>query len=728
MRNPVATVEPAAAGLGWGSGVRRLASSRGAARARYGLPLYFAFLGALAPGIGQAQIVTDGTVGPARTLPGPDRQIPQELGTTRGGNLFHSFRRFDVPAGESTTFQGSAALSAIVSRVTGGTASRIDGRLAVSAPNADFYFLNPAGVLFGPEASVDVPGAFHVATADHLRFSDGTRFQATTDTPSLTVAEPAAFGFLGDGNGLALDRRRIALEGSSLAFAQAATVTLAAGRIEIQAGADPAIKAPDSTLRLVAVDGPGDVPVQGNATTVARFGPIVLGGPSDGSAVPDAEDYMDGDDDSDGDDDLGEEDGDDAPDPAIDLGGDVGGTAVIRAGALTISDFSIAADTEGDTTSPRTAIDITAQRQMRIDGESQIAAIASGAGRSGDLAIRGGRIELAGDAELLSDVAGTGIGGVVELRADTLSLSGDAEIASDVEEGATGSGGRVQILAGRIALAGDSEISSDTAGPGDGGAVTITARGTLEVRQAAAIVTDASSTGDAGAIRLSAQRIRLDGGTIAADSSGPGRAGAIGIVAGDTLALHDGRILTTSAQASGGAITIRVGRLVDLRNARIATSVASGLGDGGDIGIDTTFLVLNPSLIAANAVGGTGGDVTIVADTLFLAPGSAITATSVASVDGTISIRAPEADVAGDLTPLEVALLDAASRLQPACAARVPGTRNTFAVTGPDSLPAGPLDGLSPGFHDPDEADTAGAGAPQGGASAAAFVTLACAP
>ena len=699
--------------------MRRLFCSRGAARARHGLPLLFAFLGALAPAIGQAQVVTDGTVGPARTLPGPDRQIPQELGTTRGGNLFHSFRRFDVPAGESATFQGSAALSAIVSRVTGGTASRIDGRLAVSAPNADFYFLNPAGVLFGPEASVNVPGAFHIATADHLRFSDGTRFRATADTSSLTVAEPAAFGFLGDGNGLPLDRRRIVLDGGSLAFAEGAAVTFAAGRIEIRAGEDPAIEAADGTLRLVAVDGPGHVPVRGNAAPVARFGAIVLRGLSDGGAAPEAEDDIDGDDELDG------EDGDDAPDPAIDLGGDVGGTAVIRAGTLTISDFSIAADTEGDATAPRTAIDITAQRRMRVAGESQIAAIASGDGRSGDLVIRGGRIELAGDAELLSDVAGPGTGGDVDLRANTLSLAGDAEIASDVDEGAPGRGGRVRILAGRIALADDSEISSDTAGPGNGGAVTITARDTLEIRQAAAIVTDASSTGEAGAIRLSAQRIQLDGGTIAADSSGPARAGTIAIAAGDTLALHDGRILTTSAQASGGAITIRAGRLFDLRNARIATSVASGLGDGGDIGIDTTFLVLNPSRIAANAVGGTGGDVTIVADTLFLAPGSAITATSVTSVDGTISIRAPEADVAGDLTPLEVALLDAAGLLQPACAARVPGTRNTFAVTGPDSLPAGPLDGLSPGFHDPDSDRP---NARQRAASARSFVTLACAP
>lgn len=55
-----------------------------------------------------AQVVTDGTLGPAQTVPGPDRQIPQSLGPTVGRNLFHRFRRLDVPAGESATFQGPA--------------------------------------------------------------------------------------------------------------------------------------------------------------------------------------------------------------------------------------------------------------------------------------------------------------------------------------------------------------------------------------------------------------------------------------------------------------------------------------------------------------------------------------------------------------------------------------------------------------------------------------------
>ena len=64
---------------------------------------------------------------------------------------------------------------------------------------ANLYLLNPSGVLFGPNASLDVSGSFHVSTADFLRFADGAKFSANLGQESvLTVAPPAAFGFLGN--------------------------------------------------------------------------------------------------------------------------------------------------------------------------------------------------------------------------------------------------------------------------------------------------------------------------------------------------------------------------------------------------------------------------------------------------------------------------------------------------------------------------------------------------
>ena len=75
----------------------------------------------------QAQITTDGTVGPPQNLPGPDYQIGADLGQQRGGNLFHSFQDFNLQSWESATFSGPNSVQNVISRVTGGNPSRIDG-------------------------------------------------------------------------------------------------------------------------------------------------------------------------------------------------------------------------------------------------------------------------------------------------------------------------------------------------------------------------------------------------------------------------------------------------------------------------------------------------------------------------------------------------------------------------------------------------------------------------
>ncbi|MCU0296359.1 MAG: filamentous hemagglutinin N-terminal domain-containing protein, partial [Candidatus Nanopelagicales bacterium] len=114
-------------------------------------------------------MVLDGTVGPswpqrgpAVTLPGPDYVIEQSMGRTVGRNLFHSFREFGLTAADVATFRG-ADIDRIISRVTGGNPSRIEGRL-VSEPAAGFYFINPNGVVFGETASLAINGPFHVTT------------------------------------------------------------------------------------------------------------------------------------------------------------------------------------------------------------------------------------------------------------------------------------------------------------------------------------------------------------------------------------------------------------------------------------------------------------------------------------------------------------------------------------------------------------------------------------
>ena len=93
-----------------------------------------------------AQIVTDGSVGQQLSLDGLDVEITEGLGTRSGNNLFHSFQTFNIGAGGSATFTGAADIGNVISRVTGGDVSTIQGVLRSQVGTADFYFINPAGV------------------------------------------------------------------------------------------------------------------------------------------------------------------------------------------------------------------------------------------------------------------------------------------------------------------------------------------------------------------------------------------------------------------------------------------------------------------------------------------------------------------------------------------------------------------------------------------------------
>jgi filamentous hemagglutinin family protein len=109
-----------------------------------------------------AQVVRDGTLGSAPpgllaggTDPGglsATYLIGEELGERpgQGANLFHSFSQFSIRESETATFTGSAEIQNVVSRVTGGDVSQIDGTLRSTIPGADLYLINAAGVAFGP--------------------------------------------------------------------------------------------------------------------------------------------------------------------------------------------------------------------------------------------------------------------------------------------------------------------------------------------------------------------------------------------------------------------------------------------------------------------------------------------------------------------------------------------------------------------------------------------------
>lgn len=124
-------------------------------------------------------------------------------GTRPGGgpNLFHSFNQFSVGAGDVAAFVNPGGVSNVIGRVIGGSPSNING--TVQALNANLFFVNPSGIVFGPSAQLNVSGSAYFSTAQQLRLSDGGIFSANTALlafdSTLSVGSPVSFGFLGQG-------------------------------------------------------------------------------------------------------------------------------------------------------------------------------------------------------------------------------------------------------------------------------------------------------------------------------------------------------------------------------------------------------------------------------------------------------------------------------------------------------------------------------------------------
>ncbi|MBW4626902.1 MAG: filamentous hemagglutinin N-terminal domain-containing protein [Brasilonema octagenarum HA4186-MV1] len=152
--------------------------------------------------VARAQITPDNSLGAENSVVAPNveiKGIPSDRidgGAIRGDNLFHSFQEFNINAGRGAYFSNPAGIANILTRVTGGNVSNIQGILGVLG-NANLFLINPNGILFGPNARLDVGGSFLGSTANSLLFKNGFEFSATNPQapPLLTITAPVGLSY-----------------------------------------------------------------------------------------------------------------------------------------------------------------------------------------------------------------------------------------------------------------------------------------------------------------------------------------------------------------------------------------------------------------------------------------------------------------------------------------------------------------------------------------------------
>lgn len=523
-----------------------------------------------------AEVVLDGTLGAKGAIAGPNYNITSTMGQTYGSNLFHSFNTFNLNNTESAIFTGPSTVTNIISRVTGGQQSTIDGTIKSNIAGADFWFINPSGIVFGQNAKLDVGGSFHASTADYIKLGDNNRFDALNSAPPLLTSAPLfAFGFLRSNPGSITLK-----DGAFLKVSEGKTLSLVGGNIDIQ---NANLYASAGTINLVSVASAGEAIVDKQNFKVDSFsklGDIYI---KETRAKPERPAY----------------DFECAWKMAnIDTSGIGGGNIFIRGGKFFVDGGRVYADTHGDINGK--GIDILATDSVTISG-----------------ALQGG---------IASGAIGEGHGGSINIVTTQLNISEGSFIAANAENGSTGNGGNITIKAAdSVTVSGTgSTIQSGTLGEGTGGTINIeTARLDMSGGVNIAASAESGSKGNAGNITIKAtDSVTLSGtdSTIQSRTRGEGNAGNINVYT-TKLNISDGAEISANAsfgsKGHGGDISIKATDSVNILGGWGIESFTLSEGNAGNISIETAKLNISDSAHIATDAGlgskGKGGEITITA-------------------------------------------------------------------------------------------------------------------
>ncbi len=589
-----------------------------------------------------AQISSDNTLGDGQsvvspgTTPGLDFVITG--GTQVGNNLFHSFREFSVPTGGEAFFNNTAAftnINNIISRVTGGSISNIDGLIRENY-GANFILINPSGINFGTKAQLNIGGSFLASTAESLKFADGSEFSATDATsPRLTISVPIGLQF-------GQNPQAIRLQG------QGHNITLQSPIFSpFTRGNTEGLKVqPGNTLALVG----GGIISEGGTLT-AEGGRIDLGSVAGGlvSLNPSPQGWN-----------LGYQGVTSFQDIALsqkalaDTSGPGSGSIQLQGRNISIRDGSVVLiQTQG--TESATGINVNASESLSLvstttDGQisSNLFTETIGGGKSGDISVHTPRLVLQDGAAISAATYTPAAGGNIDIKTDNyLEVSGFSPFNptrfSNITAGTFGPGnaGTLTVTTQQLTALSGGNIASVTAGTGSGGNVTVNASKLVEllgvtpfVFTPSQITAGTGGPGKAGSVTVNTQRLVIkDGGRVDASTLASGPAGSVTINAQDSvevsgrvpgsvnpsLIISSGNIVDPLLQQllrvppvpSGysGDVIINTGRLIVKDGAQV-TARNDGTGDAGTLQVNAGSILLeNQGGITAATKGGQGGNI-----------------------------------------------------------------------------------------------------------------------
>ncbi|MEH2326850.1 MAG: S-layer family protein [Nostoc sp.] len=620
-------------------------------------------IGFLSPGMMRraiSQVTSDGTTNTIVKQSGNNFNIIN--GIEKGNNLFHSFSNFSVPTTGSATFDltNTPNITTIFSRVTGGNVSNIDGLIGTfNSKNAvSLFLMNPAGIVFGKNAALNIGGSFVGTTANSINFVDGV-FSAVnpTATPLLTMSVPI---------GLQMGRNPGAIQvqgvGHTGQFSDSLQVSGVSGNTGLQVQ-------PGNTLALLA----GNIALDGGLLK-APGGRIDLGSVTSGTVALNS--YPQGFalsyDNASGFGNLQMTQR--ALASTQNLSNSSGGSIQLQGKQVSLRDGSVVL-IQNRSNQPAGDITVNATESLQIIGKSPNFTASSALvsetvadGAAGNIAIKTPQFLIDQGGFVLSRTYSSAPGGNIVVNAGQMVVNGFAVGDSNqfrsgslllAASNGRGKGGNVDITTQNLSIFSGSRVSASPTSSGLGGNVTVTADsiqvdGGTRSSTNTSLSTTASGTANAGNLTLNTRTLSVQsGGVVSVSSFRSGNSGALTVNASESIEVNGTRQTIIGASvlaffdpnilANGGRITLNT-PVLTVRKAGIVLIDNQGLGNAGSLTVNAKRLQLDAGgSILASTRSGNGGNINLqLQEGLILRHGSNITATAGGNGNGgNILINSP---------------------------------------------------------------------------------------